>query len=273
MKKLLLALGMEQSFIDNLSNEDLEAYATSPKIVATTAYTKTDAVDDVTYLDEEDAVQGAEAVLAASANKVMSGQSQAARILAQDTYQDSYMRVFYCVAYLGNGNYSFSTDARWLTMPYFRGTDSIGSCAQNGTVTDRTRNGYYEYDSTETKNDGNPVKRSYHTVMNSGSFKNAINGNFYGSAAVISLPNDTYSSQFSMVYSNYKFHYEYTGHVNYPTMPSYFNTTGTYDHSTIGIDVSPSVSIDLKGPSGSIGLNTKSKTDTRSVNLEINYNP
>lgn len=51
------------------------------------------------------------------------------------------MCVFYLVTCLENGKHKFSTDARWLTMPYFQGKDSPGSCAQNATVTNSTRSG------------------------------------------------------------------------------------------------------------------------------------
>lgn len=273
-KELLLALGMEQDFIDKLADEDLETYSTSPQMIGTVSYVKIDAEDKVSYLSESVAIQEAEIVRKAVTEKIEELRSETGAIqpLAQDTYEDSYMRVFYLVTYLGNGKYKFSTDARWLTMPFFRGKDSIGSCAQNGTVTNSTRSGWYEYDITYINN-GKITYDDGGSNISSTYFKNAINGSWYGSAAIIDLPNDVHGQYSSILYDNYKAHYEYTGHVNYPNSPSWFNTTGSYDHATIANSFTPSVSIDLDGPSGAIGLDITGSTDTRSAELEIYYNP
>lgn len=78
----------------------------------------------------------------------------------------------------------------------------------------------------------------------------------------------------SVMYTNYRAHYEYAGHVNSPNTASWFNTVGSYDHATIGLSGSPSVSIDMGGNvSASIGLNVAAVTDTRSAELEIHYIP
>ena len=181
------------------------------------------------------------------------------------------MRVFYLVSYLGDAAYYFSTDARWLSMPLFRGYDSIGSCAQNATVIPGTGNGYVEYDIAEIINGKTRRSSDGYDISNC---KNAVNGSWYGSAGVFNLPNDSHIGNISTMYSNFKAHYEYEGHVTHPNTSSYFNTIGAYDHSKLRLSFSPSVSIDMNGDfSASIGLAITSSTDTRGVELEIHYIP
>lgn len=266
-KDILRQLGMEEDFIQNLSVEDLALYAKSTKIVGTVSYVKIDKDENASYLPEKEALRQAQSLNSkAPMNMMMS------RSIQQDKYEDSYMRVFYLTSYYGNGSYLFSTDARWLTMPFFRGKDTIGSCAQNCTVTPNTGSGYYEYD-VDTIVLGKITSDSKHYSMSSSNFKTATNGSFYGSAAVIDLPNDVSSNYSSILYSNYKAHYQYKGHVNSPNEEAWFNTTGTYDHSQVSISFSPSVSIDLDGVSPSIGLSIVGSTKARSVELEVHYRP
>lgn len=269
-KKLLFTLGMEKAFIDKLSDEDLEIYATSPQIIGTVSYAKLDAQNNITYLSEDMAIQES-AELNQKLENLYLNNSQI-QPFSQNTYEDSYMRIFYMVTYLGNGNYKFSTDARWLTMPFFRGKDSVGACAQTSTVTNSTRSGWYEYDITHINN-GKATYDSYYGTIKSGAFKNAINGNWYGSAGIIDLPNDTHGQNSSTLYNNFKAHYEYHGHLNNFSLPAWFSTTGSYSHATIAISFTPSVKIGLKGASGSIGLDITPAAETRSAELEIYHDP
>lgn len=274
-KAILLALGMEQDFIDKLSTDTLEIYRTSPQLVGTTSYTKSDADYNMEYVEEEVALEESAIIKEAQEEKIeqLAREERVIQTRTQDTYEDSYMRVFYLVTYQGSGNYYYSTDARWLTMPFFRGKDSIGSCTQNGTVTDSTRSGWYEYDITYITN--GVVTYDYdNTSISSSDYKNAVNGNWYGSAGIINLPNDISTDYMITMYDNYKAHYEYNGHVNYPNLASWFNTVGSYVHSTFAIVFSPSVSIDTSGNvSASIGIAVAGVKDTRSVELEIYYQP
>ncbi len=105
--------------------------------------------------------------------------------------------------------------------------------------------------------------------------KNAVNGNWYGSAGIFNLPNDPGGSGgTSVMHTDLKAYYEYQGHVSEPNTESYFNTVGTYSHATIGLSVSPSISIDTSGSaSASIGLSIFADTDTRNAEREIHYIP
>ncbi len=271
-KELLLALGMEQDFIDKLSDEDLEQYATSPKMVATTSYVKTDSDGDITYLDESVALRESAVVHMAqleTAEALLSGELMSTQ--AQKTYQDSYMRVFYLVTYLGNGKYKFSTDARWLTMPYFRGTDSLGACSQNATVLNNTRTGWYNYDIKTSTAGRITYSTGSQTISSPG---NAVNGSWYGSAGYIKVPADSPPGGYGLSsYSNLKAHYEFQGYVNYPKQDSWFNSVGSYCHATFKISYTPSLTISTKGTSAAIGLSISGSTDTRSSEVEIHHIP
>lgn len=275
-KAMLLELGMEQDFIDKLSLDALETYRSSKQLIGITSYTKSDADHNVEYVEEDVALAASAIINEAQQEriKLLANGDKVVQTRAQDTYEDSYMRVFYLVTHLGDGEYKYSTDARWLTMPMFRGKDSIGSCAQNGTVTPGTQYGWYEYDVTHT-NFGRITYSYYNADISSSNYKNAVNGNWYGSAAIIDLPNDIFADYTNTVYTNYKVHFEYTGYVNYPELVSHFNTSGTYLHSTLHIELTaPSVSLNIFGNgSASIGIRVTGFKEIRSVELAITYRP
>lgn len=281
IKEILLTLGMEQDFIDNLSENDLKLYESSEMLIGTITYTKTDAQDNVTYIEESVAIQEAKAIndLQIEENarlhnamdmNIDSQYSQ--NSIVQRKYEDSYMRLYHLVSYFGDGSYLFSTDARWLTMPFFRGKDSIGSCAQNATITDGSQSGYYEYDYT-TFNGITSTSGTERRNISSSKFKNAIQGSFFGSAAIIDLPNDTMTQYSSSVFNNYKAHFQYFGHVTSPNEERYFNSIGTYDHAKVALSFTPSVSIGFDGPSASIGLDIHGATEERSALIEVHYIP
>lgn len=158
-------------------------------------------------------------------------------------------------------------------MPFFRGYDSIGACAMNGTITPNTSYGKYSYN-TKTFNMGNV------TTIPSGDItitdkENAVNGNWYGSAGIFNLPNDPGGSGgTSVMHTDFTAYYEYKGHVSQPNIESYFNTVGSYSHATLGLSTDPSISIDTSGTaSASIGLSLVSLTDVRNAEREIHYIP
>lgn len=159
-------------------------------------------------------------------------------------------------------------------MPFFRGYDSIGSCAMNGTVTPNTSSGKYWY-KTKLINAGNI------TTTNSGDItitdrSNEIEGNWYGSVGVFKLPKDTAdpNTGISIMHTDLGAYYEYKGHVSQPKVESYFNTVGSYTHTTVSLGFSPSVSIDTSGSaSASIGIEPGINKDIRNAEREIHYVP
>lgn len=145
---------------------------------------------------------------------------------------DEYMQITYIVADYGNQEFKFSIDAVWLKMPFFRMWDSLGATCMNMTVINSSRYGYYDY---EINNSGENIRKNFTTD----DMHEAVNGNWYGSACTFQIkgvsPYDTYT--------NFKVHYEYNGHFNGSNDNPYINTTATYCHQRLGINISPSIVI------------------------------
>lgn len=269
-KALLSELGMEQYAIDNLTDEDLEKYANSKKIVAAVSYSKVDENNEITYLNETTATEEAAEITERQTAK-MYNTANGIQTADQGTYEDSYMRVFFMTTYHWDGSYTFSTDARWLTMPVFRWSDVIGASAQHCTVTPSTRSGYVEYDRLLI-GPGINSSEEIHSELNASNFQEANDGTFYGSGAIIDLPFDAINTGgTSMYYQDYKAHYQYDGHVLDPATAHYFNAVGSYTHSRATISWSPSISIGVDGVSGSLGISGLGVQDVRDVLLEIYY--
>ncbi|MFV0343172.1 MAG: hypothetical protein ACK5JH_09850 [Anaerocolumna sp.] len=271
-KALLVALGMQEDNVNKLTTETLKEFAEGERIYVASAYSKTDENNNVTPLTAETAIQEATA-LKEQQDTIKMNMAQGISLFADysDYFEDSYMRVDFAVTYKGNGSYLYSVDGEWLTMPFFRGFDSLGACAMNGTVTNTTRSGRYDYDITYINNGKITYDSDGATITDK---KNAVNGNWYGSAGVFNLPNDVFTEYSSIIYDNFTAHYQYQGHVTSPSEPRWFNTIGTYDHATVSIAFDPSVSIDLNGDvSASIGLSLIGSTDSRTVEFEVYYRP
>lgn len=279
-KALVMSLGMSKDSVNELYTDTLYTFADSLNIWVTTTYTK--------YNEENNtSTQVSEAVAKAEANKFQTEYELGLIEMGKNTsafstnvknaaksalYKDSYMKVTHTVAYKGSGSYLFSVDAEWLTMPIFRGNDSIGACAMNCTVTPNTSKGYFSYKTTVVDKYGHVLTNSYKSNITNK--QNAINGNWYGSAGIFNLPNNGSNSQTSVSHSELKAHYEYKGHISHPKQASWFNTVGTYKHSTITLSFSPSIGIDLDGKvSASIGLDMTTGVKSRSAELEIYYKP
>lgn len=257
IEDVLSALGMEDTAIDGLSNDEVESFNESTSITSVTSYIKVDKDSNMTYLSEEDALRE---VAIAKANG-----------LVQDKLEDTYMRVWHAISYLGNANYQVTTDARWLTMPYFRNKDAVGASVQFLTVTPNSVSSYYSYDyvkvsgaGTSSGSSGNIAIRNYDT---------ATDGTFYGCAVYVDLPNDYSTGTTTHRYSNFFVHMSYKGHRNFPGIANWFNSNGTYIHVHKTITFTPSLSIDSKGVAGVISLGLEDEEELRTVPLEVYYTP
>ncbi len=221
-KALLVSLGMDEDSVNELYTDTLYTFADSLNIWVTTTYTKYDEENNTS-------TPVSESVAKAEASKFQSEYESSLREMSQNisnfstnikkaaksaVYKDSYMKVTHAVAYKGSGSYLFSVNAEWLTMPIFRGYDSIGSCAMNCTVTPNTAKGYYSYKTTVVDKFGhNTINSNKITITNK---QNAVKGNWYGSAGIFNLPNNGSSSQSSVTHTGLKAHYEYKGHISQP---------------------------------------------------------
>jgi hypothetical protein len=268
-KELLIDLGMEQYAIDNLTNEDLERYARSPKIVTSVTYSKIDSEGKEIYLDESVAIQEASVIQKIQEDKIQN-KINGIETLEQDTYEDSYMRVFHSAVNNWNETITFTTDARWLTMPFYRSNDSIGSAAQGCTVINDSRSGYIEYD-TRITGFGYSDVYSEHKDLPSSQFQLISDGTFFGTGAVVKLPVDADSATQSVYNTNYKAHFQYSEHIMDPSFPHWYQTVGSYSHSRKTVVSDVSLGIGLKGVTGGISIKSVDASDVRYVSFDFHY--
>lgn len=263
-KALLSALGFSEDVICHLSSETLSMYATSPVISATTSYIEVDKDNNVKYIDEATAIKKA-------------AESEAAKSSNISTYgstsnSNAYARITHTATAQGSGYYHFSSYAYWLSMPVVRACDSIGSCAQDIAIDSSSRSGWYSYTITNSNTStGTSTTSKVNENISSSRFKNQTNGSFYGSAALVNLPNDSTNNGISVTNTNFACYYEFTGSVRNPGLTTRFNSVGTYSHSNTVNGTSPSLTLTLGGAvSGSIALSGSSKTDL-SAELLVEY--
>lgn len=270
IKCILKELGMEDSFINNLTQDDLEFYNNSPRIVGKIAYIKSSPEGMKKIVSENEALE--EVAILNQKNLIVpySGSEH-----KQDTYQDDYMRVFHMVSQdRYSSSFRHSTDARWLRMPFFRRVDSIGSCAQETSVTPGTERGYCEYNVQYLYPWGPSEKVFRKNDISNNDFNRDYFSGFNGAAAKLYLPKDIYSNEStSIVYSDYKAHFQFDGRVQHPDQSIYFDSIGTYDHLRYEIGFEPGIAIGKDGGSISIGLSLSNGSDKRSVPLQIYYQP
>lgn len=263
IKIILSNLGMEDDFIEKLSDEDLREYAEAAKIVGTVAYTTTDSNGNKRIISEAEALKQVEKYDLNRSSR------------EHDTYEDDYMRVFHLVSQSSYNpeRFKFSTDARWLKMPFFRKTDSIGSCAQYMACDDDSASGWYEYDKDEWSLHGSSSISRPREELSSSDFSGANDGTYSGLAAKFDLPRDVISEYYYVLCSDFKIHVEHYADINEPDQTINFASNGTYDHLRYKLGFSPSISIGTDGPGASIGLNVTGKTDKRTTGVVVRYEP
>ena len=274
IKVVLKALGMKERNIELLNEEALQAFAAGEEIILATSYSKTDIDNNTIYLPANEAIASAQALK--KQQEILKTITPKSRALLSSNYsdyfQDSYMRVDYAVTHRGNGEYFYSVDSDWLTMPFYRNFDSLGACAQHGTVTPGTQYGYYWYDITYINGDNITYGSDFEYIGSD--YGNAVNGNWYGSAGYFDLPNNIYNDYSSTIYDGFGAHFQYKGHVTTPSLETWFNTIGSYTHTKRTLSFSPSIAIRFPNSlSASVGISFNTGTDIRGVELEINYIP
>lgn len=282
-KALLKALGMREERIEKLSTATIQDFSDSNQIVITSSYTKYNEVSkELTYLTEQTAIEEATAVKEEQETyhlRMANGGGPETRDYKPNEsdipgeFEDTYMYMTHAAAYKGNGSYLFTTDAQWLTMPYFRGDDSIGSCAMDCTVTPNTASGAYSYGVRYLEHTGETYYDTSEGAITDIRTK-SVNG-WHGVAGIFDMPNNVYDEHgTSRHYENFDAYLEYRGHITSPDETRWFNSVGTYDHSVLTLDVSPSINIDFNGDvSASIGLSVDRETDTRCAEIEVQYIP
>ncbi len=275
-KSLLSALGISQNAIEHLDTDTLHSFANGKSISVISSYTKCDADGNIVPVSETEALQ------AAAEQQRMNLQNLTNDVPSIEPYElnhssDSYMKIDLYVSYLGNARYLFAADARWLTMPKFRLTDSFGICAMGIDVTNDTRSGYWDYvEVSRNSYEGTKETRKTHT-MTSSECRNAVNGNWYGSAEFFTLPGDFPSSIASSYCKDFHAHFQFYALIHDYTSGKNFTASACYVHSKIKLSPSISIGIDFNkaaSVSGCIGLQFRGEKDIRGVDISnIHYVP
>ena len=244
-KQLLLTLGMEESDIMQLSQASLEKYSVAQNVVSVTSYTKSDVDGNVVYVSEEEAIEKTNEILAIQSNPNTNE-------TATETSEDSYMKISLFTTYLGNGNYYFSADAKWFTMPNNRSTDSFGICLNGHTINLSSCFAWIEYDKIPYSVLGSKIIHQSEGLLSS-SYSYPTSGNWRGFAAAFDLKNDWFMGD---SFTNYEVHIEFDSAVEYPEQSLNFNVVATYHHSEKTVDIDGvSIGIDTSGSVGaSIGI-------------------
>lgn len=285
IKDLLMVLGMEQDFIDSLTDEDLEDYANCQSLVGNISYQKTTPEGEVSYVSQQEAEQESQRIRS-EREKIIRDLESGSIQSRQDTLNgtrsndltwqwepdDGYIRMFYMLTRYADNSFRFSSDVRWLNMPTNRRTDTLGSVAQNSTVSS-LGSGWYEYDYTQIGYDGKKSEHYSKFNIPSSSISSDFTNGWSGCAASFKLPKDVFSQNVSQWYYDFKVHYEYRGHLQDPNKEQYFNTICTYTHSKIGIDISPSIGISTDGTVCITLIDILKNTYRYNYIVEIHYYP
>lgn len=280
---LMLSLGYTETEIDNMSEETINAFATAKNIYTTTSYTKQNEETNTTVnLPKEVAIQEAQIISEQQIEYYLNMENNPTTfgVIENESttpgeFRDTYMEMTHSALDNGGGDFTYVTDATWLTMPFFRGYDSIGSCAKGGAADPFSGDGYFYYYTTTINGGdiGNPVYSGRQDMLKS---EDTINGDWYGYAGVFNLPNNLYNTQtgFSMIHEDLHAHFSYTGSVTNPQLVTNFNTNGSYSHATVALEIEPSISIDTSGDvSASIGISVIGTKDVRVAPLKVTYRP
>ena len=278
---LLQALGISQKQIEMMSSETLLKFGTSESINVTTSYSKFDAESNtVVELPEDVAIREAELLSAQQKEAFFSNNTGATTSINSsefpesdsDSFEDSYMRLTHTASHLGGGVYCFTTEAEWLTMPFVRLKESIGSCALEFVVDNSTRDGYCSYDIVVK--DGDRIdSRTEHEVLTN--YQNAgTETSWMGSTLVFEIPEDTSHQGSHRMIEDYTVTYSYEAHIRNPELVTNFESIATYDHATFYVGVTPDIAISYSGGvDASIGFSAGVVSDQRNVSVPLRYTP
>lgn len=263
VKQVLREMGMDAEAAEKLTPAKLDKISNAEAIQSVSSYIKVDENRNVTYISEAQALQEVAALKAKQAATRASNPDE------EDDYEDSYMYLWHGLIDEGNAKFTLMTEATWLTMPRYRGTDVIGSSGQEMAIDPDSMEGYYNYESIINSTDSS-TSRDY--TISENDFDVVSNGTFSGTGASIDLPKDVYiGSGASILYTGYFVHVEHVAYLRDPDNSTNFNTTGSYVHNWSNTYFSPSISISANGVSGSLSINSEDETEVRSVVLLYYY--
>ncbi|MCL2285107.1 MAG: hypothetical protein FWC32_01940 [Firmicutes bacterium] len=257
---ILLMMGMNQYFIDGMSCEDLEFIAFSPSISTLASYSRIDQFGNSVYIDRvtahaiaEEARQ-AELEMMQFFNNPMGLYGYNIQPFNSGSRHDGVMSLFHLASqnWSNRNSFMFHTDATWLNEPFMRLTDSIGSTAMSITA-DVTRAwaGGFSY----TENIIGPGSITSQRISRNIQPEFRTNGNWNGAGILFSLPRTWSDGWWSVTHRNMMAFSRFYGLLSHTTVHS-FNSIGSYYHTSVSLNIRPSLSIGLgrSGVAASIGL-------------------
>ena len=242
VKAILEELGMNPEFIEALTEEELQFYATCVEISCGTAYFCTDEAGNVCCVDEETALIAAEEINT-------SGQDNARAARA------SYVEVEAFAAHQGSGRYMLSVTADWLTTPSQRYGEAIGVCASSMAIETSGMSGFYSYDFVQTINNVTTTKNDQRVSLSSSAEFASVEG-WAGGGAAFTFPKNVSVTGGTLTYSDFRAYFSCFGNVTNPTLATNFNVMGSYSHATVTVsgDVAVVCSLTNSEPYFCVGI-------------------
>lgn len=267
----LIELGIDETVIALASDEEMNIFATSPYIVTSTTYNRIDSDGNSVKVTEKEALSAAEYSDANISTFATSSKTTSYLKLTLSAY----------VISTEDGTMYYTATANWLTMPVYRGYDSLGMCAYDTSYTTSTASGYYSYKMEEYKNGvltNSKTHEQSKTSISSSNIFDATKDGCAGMVAVFQLPVGANTSgggqSYKLTYDDFVAHFSYYGHVHQYETACYFNVFGSYYHTTLSFTGSIGIGLSTSGATPSIGINTTtSVTKTEVPALEIQYDP
>lgn len=237
LDELLIALGFDREQLSTISSSSYERFASASVIRVITRYERVNDITGETFpVDRETAITESEAINAQKISNIVDKHGKKETdTKGSGTNQDAYRKVTFSYTQLSGGQFHFLTSIQWLVMPSVRDVDSVGSCAMNCTVDPNNRTGSYQYQYTTYNLNTNQTTNSTSGIYTIGNAykKNKSEGSWYGSAGIFNLPSDITTDDYIICYTKYIASYSYDGHVNLPTLETYFNAIGTHSHAIV----------------------------------------
>ena len=262
---------MGEDFIDALSAEDLADYAASESITATVSYTQTDEDGNVINISEEDAEAAVASVGPSPWEDMIDfpGDGGGSGLTPVEENEGTYeeeglgalgvLKLTFVVSYWGDDKYHFSVDGEWLTMPKYRGYDSLGACAQYMSLPGEGDNasGWYSYESVELAWGEFQDQTTEKYSIPSSSFGRPTTDGWNGVGATFNLPDDDTSMDVPLAefYYSFKVHIGFDIEVASPDTSWNIDPRATYSQHTLGFDYDAGLKITASGVDAELGLN------------------
>ena len=167
---------------------------------------------------------------------------------------------------LGDGYYYYTVEAHLMSMPSYRGIDSLGACADESSILNDTKTGWISYNENiyEVKLLGkgdlitiNSIKQDLSDITT------IISGDWQGVGVQFQLPKNKspYNSDaWAFVeYSKFVVHLEFKAKMTRLGDPTSFNVAGSYHHSTINYTIKPTLSMQNKSGTMAIAISENSE--------------